>query len=472
MEFCRSFLRVLLALEALLFLPGLPAWARLTGASQASQAYLLCLGVFCLIALVSFQRRRSNAQIWAWAAAASNLPVFPALTPVGLLLAALLIVLDLKVSPTRIGWSRASVSAIVGFWCVCLFGLAFCWGGAWQVHRYSQISGLPETNPLILLVGVWVAAPICVLVHRVGHYLAGLSAELQVMGAWSGWADPEPAAWKESGFRPRLILWTIGGPLASLGFGFPFLAVFATSPDRAWSIFGEMAGLVAVCSLAVFFVSMLPWRAFGYRSDGTILLAIAARGPEYARDRAVAMIAGDWIQGIAPRDWNPRLLRSATALPDRSRQHATACGLSYMYCLDNGFDSSAQYGMGRLASEFEHDKLAVPVRWRLETAYFLAALDSSGRVAEAPAWKRAAGRATTVPSSLRLRTAAALAAAQGHAESASALLRSAKRAALGDADSKLLGFEMDLLCRLGERVEFVTPAEENHASRMIALTAV
>ena len=281
-----------------------------------------------------------------------------------------------------------------------------------------------------------------------------------------------PAPRRETSFRPRLLLWTLGGPLASLGFGAGFLAAFAASPASPWSNFGEMFGLIAVCSLAIFFVSILPWRAFGYRSDGAILLSIARRGPEYERDRAVAMIAGDWLAGVAPSDWNPRSLRAAAALPDRSRQHATACGLYYMHCLDKGFDSSARYWIGKLASEFEHDKLAVPVRWRLEISFFLAALDCSGRVAEAPAWQRSAGRATTVPSSLRLRTGAALAASQGKAEQAAALLQAAKHAALGNVNSRHLAFEMDLLSRLEERLQSVTPSHERHTSPLIALNAV
>lgn len=128
MEFCGSFLRVLLALEALVFLPGLPAWGRLTGASQATQAYLLCLGLFCAIGLISFQTRKPYAQIWGWAAAVSNLPVFPALTPVGILLTALLLVLHLRVWPRRKGWNRAPFLAVAGSWWVGLLGLAFCWG--------------------------------------------------------------------------------------------------------------------------------------------------------------------------------------------------------------------------------------------------------------------------------------------------------------------------------------------------------
>ena len=469
MEFCSSFLKVILALEALVFLPGLPAWGRLTGASQATQAYLLCLGLFCAVALVSFQGRKPYAQIWGWAAAGSNLPVFPALTPVGILLTALLLVLHLRVWPRGRSWNRAPFSALAGSWWIGLLGLAFCWSGAWHVHRFSRNSGLPETTPLILLVGVWVAVPVCLLAHRGGHWLAGWSADLQLIGAWSGWADPEPAAWNETAFRPRLFLWTLGGPLASLGFGAMFLAVFTASPESFWSNFGEMAGLIAVCSLAIFFVSILPWTAFGYRSDGASLLSIVRRGPAYERDRAVAMIAGDWLQGVAPRDWNPRSLRAATALPDRSRQYATACGLYYLYCLDNGFDSSARYWMGRLVSEFEHDKLAVPVRWRLETAFFLAALDGSGRVAEAPAWQRSAGRATAVPSSLRLRTEAALAAAQGRAELAGTLILAAERAVLAGADSRLLSFEMDLLSRLRERLEPAIGGDNTLSRPMIAV---
>jgi hypothetical protein len=123
------------------------------------------------------------------------------------------------------------------------------------------------------------------------------------------------------------------------------MLLFIASPGSAWAGVGELAGLGATCSLALFLVSIWPWRAGGYRSDGAQLLTILRHGPEYHRDRALALIAGDWLKGIAPRNWNPEHLRIAASRADVSRQHATACALNYLYCVDNDFGSRPAIGL-------------------------------------------------------------------------------------------------------------------------------
>ncbi len=468
METPRTLLMALLAIEALLFVPGLPAWGFLTGASQAAQAYLFCMGMFSAVAVVSLQTCKAYGRIWAWAAGVSKLPIVHQLTPFGIIVIALLLTLHFKLRAGRGRWSTCS-SALRETWWVWLFALGFCWAGAWQVHLFSQLAGLPPISYVLLFGGLWLALPVFLLAHCGGHWLAGKSTDLQIIGAWSGWADPQPAHFQRESLRPRLLLWTLCGPLASLALGAFLLTVLITSPGTAWSGVGEIAGLGAVCSLAIFFTSMLPWRAFGYRSDGAALVSIARHGAEYRRDRAIALIAGDWLRGVAPRDWNPRHLRAAVEAPDLSRQHATACGLNYMYCLDRGFDASARYWIGRLATEFENDRLAVPVRWKLETAFYLAAFDGSGRVAEAPVWRRSAGRAAAIPRALRLRSGAALAVARGQAERAGELIWAAERAALGNPGSSLFAFEMDLLNRLRDRIEPAMPSVGSLPNPLVAV---
>jgi hypothetical protein len=137
----------------------------------------------------------------------------------------------------------------------------------------------------------------------------------------------------------------LGGPLASLTLGALLMLLFIASPGSAWAGVGELAGLGATCSLALFLVSIWPWHAGGYRSDGAQLLTILRHGPEYHRDRALALIAGDWLKGIAPRNWNPEHLRIAASRADVSRQHATACALNYLYCVDNDFGSRPAIGL-------------------------------------------------------------------------------------------------------------------------------
>jgi hypothetical protein len=442
-----TLLKAILAVEALLFVAGLPAWSRLAGASAATQAYLLFLGVFSALAVFTLHSGKPAGRIWAWAAAVTNLPVFPGLTPVGLLLAGLLLALDLK-PKLRPAWP-----SIGSFWWASLAGLAFCWAGASNVHRFAQVTNMPTTPALLLFGGLWLAVPLAVFVHQAGHWLAGRNVDLHGIRAWSGWADPQPAALSGDRLRRRLLLWTLGGPLASLTLGALLLFLFIASPGSYWAGLGELSGLAATFSLSVFLFSIWPWHMGGYRSDGAQLLTILRHGTEYRRDRALALAAGDWMNGVAPRNWNREHLRAAASRADASRQHATACALNYLYCLDGDFDSSARYWIGRLASEFAEDRGAVPVRWKLEIVYYLAAHDASGRVGDAAGWRRSAGHGQGAPYPVRLRSDAALALSRGRAEEAAELIASAVQALTLISHRGFWELELELLNRLRERVD-------------------
>jgi hypothetical protein len=437
-----TLLRALLVVEALLFWPALPAWNRLTEVSPATQAYLLCIGVFSAVAAGMFFAGKPWWRIWAWAVAATNLPVFPWLTPAGLVLCALVVSLSVErlPKPAWPTWNRA-----VWFW---LGALLFCWGAAWNVHRFSQVAGLPYTPPLLLFGGLWIAVPLSLFAHQAGHWIAGRYSGMTAVSAWSGWADSQPATASSEFFRRRLLLWTLGGPLASLALGALLLVAFVLSPESPWAHLGELAGLSATASLALFGLSILPWQAAGYRSDGAVLMAIMRHGVEYRRDRALALIAGDWLRGTPPRNWNPEELRTAAAWNDLSRQHAMGCGFNYLFCLDQDFDSSTRFWIGRLANDFAQDRSAVPVRWKLEIAYFLAAHDRSGRIGQAPGWRRSAG---SVPGELRpvaLRADAALAIARGQSERAASLILAAEESALRNSDRSAWELEWNLLSTL------------------------
>ena len=456
MKFGCTLLRALLVIEALLLVPGLPAWKTPTGASPATLAYLLVLGIFSGLAAFTELKGKPTARIWAWGAAITNLPVYPALTPVGVLLAALLIVLEKgkQGGLPSLSWRRQATAA----WIVWPTILAFSWLGAANVHYFAAGAGLPVSPSLLLFGGLLLVVPLCAATHQAGHRLAGASVGLTGVASWSGWADPQPAASDESRLDGRLLLWALGGPAASLVLAALMMAAFVVSPGSQLAELGELAGLASVSSLALFFVSLAPWKAGGYRSDGALLVTLMRRSAEHRRERALAILTGQWVSGARPRNWDPRRLRNAVAVPDRSRQHATACAMNYLYCLDHDYDSSTRYWIARLASEFAQDRQAVPVRWQLEIAYYLAAYDTSAHYGEAEHWRRSAGRGLGAPHGVLLRCEAALAISRGDVEGADALLGAAEREALGELSSATSAFELELLTRLRERFVCAAPA--------------
>jgi hypothetical protein len=117
------------------------------------------------------------------------------------------------------------------------------------------------------------------------------------------------------------------------------------------------------------------------------------------------------------------------------------------------FRLQARYWIGRLAAEFAEDRGAVPVRWRLEIVYYLAAHDASGRVGDAPAWRRSAGNGQGAPYPVRLRSDAALALSRGRAEDAAALIDAAQQALGLISHRGFRDLELQLQDRLRERID-------------------
>lgn len=469
-------LRSLYLAEFAAFVLGMPALARIAGHSLAGLAYLLILGVFAGLAAWSLASGKPSARVWAWGAAFTNLPVFPVLTPVGVLIAALLVALDRGLAPTA--WaSRTSRGSPVELpplnAAIIPLGIAMCWAGGWSVHRYAEVAALPQLGALTLLAALWLLVPACAAIHQAGHWAGSLRAGIEALPDWSGWLDFQAAANDRTGLRESMFRALLGGPLASLASGAAFLTLFLSAPGTRWAPAAEALGLAAVVSLTIAALSILPWRFAGYRSDGASLLGLVAGAGEANRDVCLSLLAGMWMNGARPRDWDPRWLRSAAASPDLSRAHATACALNYLHAKDCGYDASARYWIGRIASEYAEDREAVPARWQLEIAYFLARHDQSFRAGEALAWRLAAGRCSGVPRYVTLRADAALAWARGDAEAAARLSATAEADAHTCRRTGIVDLEYDLLAEfappeaVAESADATAPAVTATGPRLV-----
>ena len=145
----------------------------------------------------------------------------------------------------------------------------------------------------------------------------------------------------------RLILWTIGGPLMGLLYGFlcllwyllllppagasSWLAHLAVSqPFQAWLLAG------AEVSILISLHSILPWGDGSATSDGYKLIQYWRRGSEAQSLKYLYLLSGASQSGVRPRDWQKDwieyLLQPST--PPHMRMQAML--LNYYAELDNG----------------------------------------------------------------------------------------------------------------------------------------
>src|SRR5262249_39681570 len=136
----------------------------------------------------------------------------------------------------------------------------------------------------------------------------------------------------EHGLRARMALLTLAGPMASLLLGLVALAL-----GRAWGGGpGAALGLLALFSLGLCVVTLLPRRAGGSAPDGARLLPLRHGGPEADRWCAIAALTGASLAGARPRDWSASLVARATSFPDGSADDVSSMLLGYAWALDTG----------------------------------------------------------------------------------------------------------------------------------------
>ncbi|MBC8163730.1 MAG: hypothetical protein H7Z42_21185 [Roseiflexaceae bacterium] len=212
-----------------------------------------------------------------------------------------------------------------------------------------------ETNPLallVILIGSWLLA---ILVHELGHLIAGMlggmrplllvvgplrvqregdrlrvgfNRSLALAGGIAACAPPD-----DRNLRRRMAWMIAGGPVASLllalaGAGLVALQNNSTL-DAIGLVLAFMSGLICA-------VTLLPLRSGGFNSDGARLLMLARGGPTVDRYLANLALVASSLGGVRPRDWNPSLVEHAQAVPDDTIDHRSAQLMAYSHTLDQG----------------------------------------------------------------------------------------------------------------------------------------
>ncbi|MBP6716514.1 MAG: hypothetical protein KAY59_07325 [Acidobacteria bacterium] len=264
--------------------------------------------------------------------------------------------------------------------------LALGYAGLWMgqqlghdVRASSSAADLALSRAARLGLGIsgLLTIPIFLLAHELGHLVAGwfvgfrafllvigpvriergdarwqwhLNTDIRLAGGLAGTAPTDA-----SNLRVRSAVMIAGGPIASLLLGLAGLVGFwlvvparleaGVSVVQMWAT--VTCGALGAGSLLIAIVTLLPFSAAGFLSDGARLLRL--RRPAVAeRDVAIMAIVGMSMAGRRPRDWDRSLIDAAVAPNDGSVFEVTAWMLAQAHAADRGDDAEARRWLDRI----------------------------------------------------------------------------------------------------------------------------
>lgn len=176
----------------------------------------------------------------------------------------------------------------------------------------------------------------------------------------------------------RLLIFTLGGPLASLfqaalaaALFFRWAADVHFTNTYAWVV--ESAAITAVYATIIFLSAIKPTR---YQSelpaDGGRIISLLQASPDAVRWCALVALSGADLRGQRPRDWDESLIRQALTGYDHTHDGQLARFITYLWALDNGRIAEANRWLEE-AVAIRPTRLAnIPVHLLWEKAYFAA----------------------------------------------------------------------------------------------------
>ena len=300
-------------------------------------------------------------------------------------------------------------------------------------------------NVSTLLLGLS-AAVVTLVVHEIGHLLAGLAVgfrfslfaigplliERTPLGpirlAWNrvpsffgGAAATLPTS--VHSLRWRLAAVVAGGPFASalLAAGAAVALSFLSMPHGP--LRAELAW-VRLLSAAIFLGTAVPVPNGPFVTDGMRILRISKRGPVGDRELSLLTLTALELAGVRPRDWDGSLCAQGLAVRDGSIFESQMHLYSYMQALDSGTLDAAKVSLDAALAVSSGLAAFARAPCLVEAAYFEAAHRGDATRAREFLGKVKPG-AFGVLESDYMRARAAIAIAEGDAGSASEALSKA-----------------------------------------------
>ncbi len=335
-------------------------------------------------------------------------------------------------------WKGTVVGGVVG-------GLIGAFIVPWFIGKPSggTSSSASIGSLLILLASVPVAWLVAVGIHELGHIIGGwliggrfllwVVGPIKVLrtpkGIQWGWNRSVNVAGGMGACLPRdcsrltarqLVVMVLGGPIASLvlwGLLQGLLLVVEPVSGRVATAGAGVLTVTASLSLLLAVLTLAPFTAGGFKSDGRRAWDLFRRGPKTDQEIAMMVLTMEQLSGTRPRDLDPGLLERSLSLDDGSLYDLYARLNAYLHAADRQDWETARRHLETLAAS--EDKLVplLAATVRCEYAWMVSTAGSDPRLART--WLDSAGPMDFDPAT-RLRAESAVLLAEGARESAHA----------------------------------------------------
>jgi hypothetical protein len=218
----------------------------------------------------------------------------------------------------------------------------------------------------------------------------------------------------------QLIVMILGGPVASLvlwaGIQGVLLCVESASGPLASTLIA-VATVTAYLSLLLAVLTLLPFMAGGFKSDGRRAWDLARGGPQTDQELAMMVLTMQLLAGTRPRELDPVLLGRSLSLNDGSLFDLYARMNAYHHAADRQDWAAARGYLETLAAAEAKMVPLLGATVRCEYAWLVATVGSDPTLARA--WLDSAGPMDFDPAT-RLRSESAVLLAEGSREAAHA----------------------------------------------------
>jgi hypothetical protein len=331
--------------------------------------------------------------------------------------------------------SAAQVVALVAF-----FGASYFWTN-WADHQ-----GLVRHGGVLRWVELAAAIFTSVLLHELGHFLAGLSVDMTPQafmvgpaggqmrgGRWKFALNPAgllgggqvamvPLHLRE--LRGRFAYVGLAGPVFSLIAGMVALIGALAAPGSAWAGAWRFLALTGTMCLLDFVFNLIPMRPEGAYSDGARILQMVQGGRWAEEYTAFSMVGSSLVSELRPSQYDLPLLERVAQFHQTGEKGAQVRLFIALHHVDSGRVEEAKTAW-REAAQLHPDASA---DGSAEYAFMEAAVAQDVEKARAW-WARVETKTGTKGASRRevdyWRGRAALLAAEGHREGAREALEKA-----------------------------------------------
>ncbi len=226
-----------------------------------------------------------------------------------------------------------------------------------SIRRWTADRGMPQLKSEVLF---WITLACAVygavLFHELGHFVLGDIVRFRLIGFGVG-----PLSWTYTGgrwrahlrydklfgghtamapttprnIRGRVMILTLGGPLASAILGMTGTICLLLIPGPAWSAaLGRMVALATGFAFGDLIFNLLPMASEAEYSDGARLWQMYRRGPWCDFHCANHFMGLSQTTPLRPRDWPTAMVERAAEFAGQLPEPAGSFAMAYTHFLD------------------------------------------------------------------------------------------------------------------------------------------